>query len=434
MSSPAPLVSILITTYNRSRLLRRAVNSALMQDFTDFEIVIIDDCSPDDTRDVVASFQDTRIRYIRNETNVGSKEGDRAILRRFVYDLMRGTYFVYLCDDDYWLYPDLLSRQVDAFRSNDNVAMTMGGQLAYFLTTPESYFGHSPDDTLTVTLDNLDQFFDVETKKTKSPHFYFHGSDRPLFADGCLAPEVFLSEFAKEPTTKNIIGGAMLYSREHFIRAGALKSPRGSQWQAGYELKMGPACYGSTVYFHEPSIVTEIRGSNASFQRTQVDHYLDSILSVEIAFQTPLADPQLRDKAKFLKRVKDDTIRNLTMAFLHNSLAIMKNGELGLCSEENMRHHLTMRHVIPVLVRNRTKPTAPLRELGWTVTVEAHPWLKEPMARTISALVFGAVARSRNVFRGAWQLLKNALWLAARSLWRTLPHTVRSRVRLILGI
>src|SRR4051812_32516281 len=150
MSSPAPLVSILITTYNRSRLLRRAVNSVFMQDFTDYELVIIDDCSPDDTRDVVASFQDPRIRYIRNETNVGSKEGDRAILRRFVYDLMRGQYFVYLCDDDYWLFPDLLRRQVEAFRSNDNVAMVMGGQLAYFLTTPESYFGRSPDDTLTV--------------------------------------------------------------------------------------------------------------------------------------------------------------------------------------------------------------------------------------------------------------------------------------------
>ena len=117
MTNPSPLVSVLITTYNRSGVLRRAINSVLMQDFRDFEIVVIDDCSSDDTTEVVASFHDPRIRYIRNETNVGSKLGDRAILRRFIYELMRGKYWVYLCDDDYWLYPDLLRRQVDAFNT-----------------------------------------------------------------------------------------------------------------------------------------------------------------------------------------------------------------------------------------------------------------------------------------------------------------------------
>src|SRR5215469_2359677 len=177
----APLVSILITTYNRSRLLRRAVDSVLAQDFADFELVIIDDCSPDDTREVVAAIHDPRIKYIRNDTNIGSKEGDRAILRRFIYDIMRGKYFVYLCDDDYWLFPDLLRRQVDVFLQHDNIAMVMGGQLAYFLSTPASFFGHPPDNPMQITLDNIGQFFDRATKKVKSPHFYFHGSDKSLF-------------------------------------------------------------------------------------------------------------------------------------------------------------------------------------------------------------------------------------------------------------
>src|SRR3954470_13305492 len=90
---PSPLISVLISTYNRSRLLRRAINSVLMQDFRDFEIIVIDDCSTDDTRDVMASFTDTRIQYFRNETNVGANLGDRAHVQRFVYELMSGKYF-----------------------------------------------------------------------------------------------------------------------------------------------------------------------------------------------------------------------------------------------------------------------------------------------------------------------------------------------------
>ena len=152
----SPLVSVLVATYNRSHLLRRAINSVLMQDFRDFEIVVIDDCSTDDTPAVVAAIGDTRIRYIRNDTNVGSKHGDRAMLRTFVYELMRGKYFVYLCDDDYWLLPDLLSRQVAAFRDNRDLVMVIGGQLSYFLTTSESSFGRPPDDPLTLSLANLD--------------------------------------------------------------------------------------------------------------------------------------------------------------------------------------------------------------------------------------------------------------------------------------
>ena len=417
MIDSTPLVSILITTYNRSRLLRRAINSVLSQDFADYEIVIIDDCSSDDTREVVASFSDTRIRYLRNETNVGSKVGDRAILRRFVYELMRGQYFVYLCDDDYWLFPDLLSRQVEAFRTYDNVAMVMGGQLSYFLSTPESYFGHSTEDTLTVTLDNLDRFFDRATKTTKSPHFYFHGSDKPLFPAGCLTSETFLTEFAKAPAAKNIIGGAMLYSRDIFIRSGALKSQDGSQWQAGYELKMGPPCYGNTVYFDEPSIVSEIRASNASFQRTQVDHYLDSIKSIEIAFETPLTDPGLESQRDFLKNIKDETIRNLTSVFLVNTLTILREGAIGLCSEDNIKHPLRLRHVWSVLAKNRTVPGAAVLRTGAAVEIE---------------LLSADWPRVTGIKQSALLMLQSAnrtFFSVVRPMWRKLPQSVRNALR-----
>jgi glycosyltransferase involved in cell wall biosynthesis len=434
-----PIVSVLITTYNRSRLLRRAIDSVLMQDFTDFEIVIIDDCSTDDTTAVVASYNDPRIRYLRNETNVGSQLGDRAILRRFIYELMRGKYWVYLCDDDYWLFPDLLRRQVDAFSTYDDVVMVVGGQLSYFLTTPDSYFGRSSDDTMTFTLDNIDTYFDRATLKPKTHHLYFmrsQGLTAPLFSKTCMSPEEFLAEFAEEPAGKNIIGGAMLYSREHFIKSGALLTSEGSQWQAGYELKLGPACFGKTVYFDEPSIVSEIRQSNASFQRTQVEHYLDSIFSVELAFQVPLTHPELAEKRAFLKRMRNETIRNLSRVYLVNGLSILRDGSLGLCTDDNVKYPVKLQHVIPVLVRNRAYPGLPVLFYGTLIGLESITggrlgrfWreLRRPH-RPLRAVLRPLLAPLRPLLVEGRQLPAR-LRRILLPVWRRLPASIRNAIR-----
>lgn len=64
-------VSICIPTYNRALTLRRVIQDLLNQTFPDFELIICDDVSSDDTGQVVKSFKDNRIRYYRNETNLG---------------------------------------------------------------------------------------------------------------------------------------------------------------------------------------------------------------------------------------------------------------------------------------------------------------------------------------------------------------------------
>jgi glycosyltransferase involved in cell wall biosynthesis len=66
-----PALSILIPTYNRSSLLRETISSVLRQRFSDYELIVSDDCSTDDTAEVVQAFGDARIRYIRNERNLG---------------------------------------------------------------------------------------------------------------------------------------------------------------------------------------------------------------------------------------------------------------------------------------------------------------------------------------------------------------------------
>ena len=94
-----PLVSIGIPTYNRAHVLRRAVESALAQDYANLELVISDNASVDGTEAVCREFcaRDNRVRYIRQEKNRGPVANFDEVLNQ-----SRGEFFMWLSDDD-WL-------------------------------------------------------------------------------------------------------------------------------------------------------------------------------------------------------------------------------------------------------------------------------------------------------------------------------------------
>lgn len=102
-----PRVSVLIPTRNRAGLLRATIASVLAQTFQDFEIVIIDDASDDDTPSVIAGLADARIRYFRHAENLGEAASRNAGLAH-----ADGEYIAFLDDDDTWL-PDKLAAQVE---------------------------------------------------------------------------------------------------------------------------------------------------------------------------------------------------------------------------------------------------------------------------------------------------------------------------------
>lgn len=99
------LVSIAIPAYKRAYL-KDAITSVLTQDYLKFELVIVNDCSPQDIDSVVAKFDDPRIRYYKNEENLGSK----SIVLNWnkCLSLAKGEFFVLLCDDDVLL-PNFVS-------------------------------------------------------------------------------------------------------------------------------------------------------------------------------------------------------------------------------------------------------------------------------------------------------------------------------------
>lgn len=87
-----PTVSVVIPTYNRAHLLGRAIQSVLNQTYHDFEIIVVDDGSTDNTEKVVKSFNDPRIHYIRHDQNRGGSAARNTgikMARGGIYSLSR---------------------------------------------------------------------------------------------------------------------------------------------------------------------------------------------------------------------------------------------------------------------------------------------------------------------------------------------------------
>lgn len=110
-----PKVSVCIPTYNRANLLPYAVNSVLAQTYKDFELIICDDGSTDNTALIVNQWDDPRVRYIRHPVN-----GGRSRNMRSGFEAACGTYFIKFDDDDA-LTPEFLEKTVAVLEAEPNV-------------------------------------------------------------------------------------------------------------------------------------------------------------------------------------------------------------------------------------------------------------------------------------------------------------------------
>lgn len=108
-----PLVSIIIPTYNRAGLLPRSIESCLRQTYQNIEIIVVDDCSRDNTREVAQKYcnQDKRIVYIRNDKNEGAAHTRNAGIER-----SRGEFLAFLDDDCEYL-PEKIDTEIALMHS-----------------------------------------------------------------------------------------------------------------------------------------------------------------------------------------------------------------------------------------------------------------------------------------------------------------------------
>ena len=109
------LVSIITPTYNCGKFIARTIDSVLAQTYINWEMVIVDDCSQDDTKEVVKGYmeKDSRIRYECLESNSGA-----AVARTRAMELAEGQYMAFLDSDDIWK-PEKLEKQLRFMEDNN---------------------------------------------------------------------------------------------------------------------------------------------------------------------------------------------------------------------------------------------------------------------------------------------------------------------------
>ena len=114
-SGNRPLVSIITPNYNCGKYIALTIESVLAQSYTEWEMLIQDDCSTDDSYEIALEYakKDARIRVSRNEKNSGA-----AITRNNAIEVSKGKYLAFLDSDDIW-FPDKLEKQLDFMQKND---------------------------------------------------------------------------------------------------------------------------------------------------------------------------------------------------------------------------------------------------------------------------------------------------------------------------
>lgn len=143
MKNRGILVSIITPTYNVDKYIGETIASILSQTHSEFEVIIVDDCSTDNTTSIVKSFCDERIKLFSNEKNMGI-----AYSRNFAIKQATGDYIAFLDGDDLWS-PTKLERQLDFMVFNGySFSNTFyreidesGNEIGFMITTPKK-MGH----------------------------------------------------------------------------------------------------------------------------------------------------------------------------------------------------------------------------------------------------------------------------------------------------
>lgn len=107
------LVSIIMPSYNTASYIGFTIESILNQTYQEWELIIVDDCSTDETENIVYSFKDKRIRYYKNEKNLGA-----AICRNRALREARGRWIAFLDSDDLWK-SEKLEKQIAFMKKNN---------------------------------------------------------------------------------------------------------------------------------------------------------------------------------------------------------------------------------------------------------------------------------------------------------------------------
>jgi glycosyltransferase domain-containing protein len=162
-----PLVTVGITTYNRPRLLQKALDSVSNQSYPNLEIIVVDDCSPEaETEALVkkAAFKDSRIRYFKQDKNTGV-----ALNVNHVLEKASGEYFMWLCDDD-WIGSNYIEKCLSFILENPEYLLVSGKTL-FYLSDKYLFEGEVIDSEDKSPTKRVIDFYDKHLGTANCPNF-----------------------------------------------------------------------------------------------------------------------------------------------------------------------------------------------------------------------------------------------------------------------
>lgn len=146
-----PTISVILPIYNCELYIKEAVDSVLNQTFTDFELIIIDDCSTDSTLKIIKSYQDSRIKLIEKEKNSGYTDSLNMAIK-----LAKGEYIARMDGDDI-CFPNRFESQIEFLQKNKDCALCGTG--IKFIGSDKTQFHPSNHDEIKVKLCFSNSFF-----------------------------------------------------------------------------------------------------------------------------------------------------------------------------------------------------------------------------------------------------------------------------------
>lgn len=246
-----PLISVGIPTYNRSKKLPKTVASIFEQGYSNFELIISDNCSSDDTQDVCNELRQVypNIRYFRQEENIGMIPNFEFIIQQAI-----GKYFMLVADDDS-LEPNILRRYAEFLEKNDNYSL-VSGEIKYW--SGEDLVFHEKGFN-----------FEQESAGMRVVAFYYKVVYGGIFAG------LMRSDFAKQVPIRTVIGNDW-----HFLAGLAFLGKIKNLQFTGYHKRIG----GTSVNFKQyaKSLGESDFAANYPHLKMAKDAYLEIIERTKI--------------------------------------------------------------------------------------------------------------------------------------------------------
>jgi len=279
-------VSILMNGYNAQKYLKEAIDSVYTQTFSDWEIIFIDNCSTDETKEIVESYDD-KIKYYKTEQNI-----PLGAARNFGLDFCKGEYLAFLDTDDIW-FKDKLEKQISIMESDKTIQLSYGGVefidakgdslgLGIPKATNENVFAHQLkryeiNMQSVVIRNNIKIIMNDQLK---------HSPDYDLFMEIAAKYQVYVfkdiivkyRKLSNSLTSKNIAywGEEMQFTLDRLFENQSLKD----KYRDYYDLAYAKVAYNKARYFMSIDQVKEATQELSKYKFLDIKYFVAYFLSL----------------------------------------------------------------------------------------------------------------------------------------------------------